>query len=329
MSTKNPYLQSAKPEPLDFRQSREQQFYAEKTKVMRAVALKLFPEQMDSWRAADTMAFNQIQNELRTKEVTFDPIARITEARQSWETYVGGGLLYGRKRLQSFLPHVMKTNLRGRLLQAGAVPDAPAPSGESTAVPIVEAASGLLDYTLLDFCAAGEVTRTFVEDQSAVAHWVYGVLISAADRSIENAILRSSQENNIGIFECEDVNQSAGDLASAGPEAIAKCQMVGDVEPDLLVAHPMDFANFRANQDDPTRAPETYCWGLTPIITAACPQGKAVVMNSGSVEITTGLRDTVELGHDWKGDGVLVIFTARRSISVIRPRGITVINSGS
>lgn len=329
MSTKNPYLQSAKPEPLDFRRDPTQQFRSEKIRTMRRVMERLLPGKAGDWLHTDKITYNAIQEQLNKHDVSFDPLVRANEARQAWTHYAGSGLLPGRKRLQDFLPLVQFAHLRGKLVRVGAVPPAPAPSGESTTVPPVQAASDLIDFSLLDFAAAGELSQQMLDDESALSAWTFSVLMGASDRSIENALLNSEQETNVGILHAEDTNQSTGDLMTAVPEGIAKCQLVGDCEPDLIVMHPLTFAAHRGQQDNPARPPEDYCWGLTPVLTASCPQGKSIVLNSASVQVTCGLRDTISVGSDWIEGGVLVVFNARRSISVVRPRGITIVDSGS
>jgi hypothetical protein len=324
---RNPYLKEARSE-IDFRQNPEQQFRSEKLRVMRMVMERLLPDRKQRWIEADRITYNAIQNELGRHDVSFDPLVRANEARQSWSHFVASGLAPGRKRLQDYLPLVQKVHLSGKVLQVGAVPDIPAPSGESTSVPPVEVASDLLDFSLLDFAAAGECTQQMLDDESAIAAWTFSVLMNASDRSIENAILNSDQESNVGILNAEDTNQCSGDLMMTAPKAIAKVQIVGDCEPDIVVMHPLTAAGHRAAQDDPTAPLEKYCWGLTPVLTASCPQNRAIILNSPSVQITCGLRDTIRVAKDWQAGGVLVVFNARRSVSVVRPRGISIIDLG-
>lgn len=324
-TTRNPYL-LPKPKSYDFRNDPSQQYRDEKLTVLRAVVGKLLPDQFQKWRSNDRLVFNRIDAEMNSHDASWDPLARATEARQSWSNFVGSGLIPSRRRLQDFLPLVQSVHISGRILQAGAIPAIPAPTGESASVPVVTAASTLIDYALLDHAAIAEGTQQLLDDESATAVWINTILMAACDRSIENTVINSNQVSNVGILHAPNTNQTSSDFANGVSEARAKVEVVGDAQADLLVANPLTWAAFRATQDQPGKPDSEFSFGLELVLTAACPQNKAIVLNRGAVQLVCGIRDSLSIAKNWTDGQILFLFNARRSVAVVRPRAIGVVN---
>jgi hypothetical protein len=313
----NPFLpQRREIKPDSIRQRTFQDSSSVRSAVSALFAADMAKIWADAKRKAETA---------RMPEAKVDPLERVQDARGGSQAFVSGGLTGRRTRLQNYFRHVLSVAVHGPSLIAGPLPDVFQPSGENTMLPVVEPLSESVDYSLLDFAARAEVSRRLVEDEEAIFHWIESVLIRASDRSVESAIINSTHSRNRGLLDAPDTNATSGELELAVPLSIAKVGELGDAQADLLVVHPVTFAQHIQRQENTHLPGEHYSFGLVPILTSACPENRAVVLSSDAVQVYHPRWDEILLGRSFRDGQVQVVFSCRRSFTVTNPRGVAII----
>jgi hypothetical protein len=288
--------------------------------VRSAMAALFPPDVLKAWNDAKRKG-----DATRMPETKVDPLERLQSTRGASHSFVSDGLTGRRARLQNYFRHVLSVNVSGPTLIAGPLPAVQPPTGESVTIPVTEPLSESVDYSLLDFASRAEVSSRLVEDEEAIFHWIESVLIRASDRSVESALINSTQVKNRGLLDAPDTNATSGELDQAVPLSIAKVAELGDAQADLLVVHPVTYAQHIQRQQDKHLAIEHYSFGLVPVLTSACPENRAVVLSSDAVVVYHPRWDEILLGENFRNGEVQVIFSCRRGFTVTNPRAVSVI----